>query len=178
MRPSTTFDNIPDDGFQRRIIRRWLTGGTAMAILFCVFWNGSFVLYYWIAFSKPGTPLLVFFFPLPHVAVGIWMVYYILASLVNNTIVQVKDNLLTVRHGPVPYYGNRSVEASSIVQIFCVENRMRKPVSYDVNALMTDGSSLKLLGSLERDQALFYEEQLEEWLDIEPQPVRGEVGQQ
>jgi phage FluMu protein Com len=167
---------VEDDGLQRRIIRRWFSKGIGFVILFCIAWDSFLVSWYWMAFTRPDAWLLIsLIFQLPHVAIGLWTSYFTFASLINKTIVQVDDNLLTVRHGPLPYYANRSLEVSNLVQLYCDENRYRRSVSYNVNALLTDGSKLKLLRGLERDQALFYEDRLEEWLGIEPCPVVGEV---
>jgi hypothetical protein len=40
---------------------------------------------------------------------------------------------------------------------------------------MSDERKVKLLGNLSKDEALFFEQQLEEWLGIEPYPVTGEI---
>jgi hypothetical protein len=167
---------VEDDGIQRRIIRRWFTTQIGFFILWCIGWDSFLVSWYWTALTNPDAFLLIsLIFPLPHVAIGIWMTYFTFASFFNKTIVEVDNNLLMVRHGPLPYYGNRSLDVNTIMQFYCNGNRHRRSVSYNVNALLADGSKLKILSALQRDQALFYEARLEAWLGIEPSRVRGEV---
>jgi hypothetical protein len=144
-------------------------------LLFCIAWDSFLAFWYWTAFNKPGEWLITFIFPLPHLGVGIWLTYFILASLVNKTVVQLEDNLLTVRHGPLPYYRNHCVEVTTIVQLYCFEKRSNKSVSYEVNAILTDGSTLKLLRDLQKDEAIFLEDRLEDWMGIDRQAVPGEL---
>ena len=90
---------------------------------------------------------------------------------------------LSIRHHPVPWRGNRSLDIGDILQLYCDEsyvtkNRTTNPSvtwMYNLNALLADGRKLKLLSGLPKDQALFLEQQLEEWLGIEPYPVSGEL---
>jgi hypothetical protein len=48
-------------------------------------------------------------------------------------------------------------------------------VSVNLNALMRDGGQRLLLADLPREEGLFIEQQLEEWLELAPQRVPGQV---
>jgi hypothetical protein len=134
-----------------------------------------------MAFHNPGPgALIMIIFPVAHLAAGVGITYFTIAVLANRTVVTVAGNDLRIRHRPVPWRGNRNVDASTIIQLHCDQvisnsNRGSTPWSYRVNALLKDERRLRLLSGLDKDQALFYEQKLEEWLGIEPYPVSGAV---
>jgi hypothetical protein len=177
---------IEDFGEQRRIIRRWFTWPILRLVFFCLAWDSFLIFWYFVAFNVPfGGPFnwIMVIFPIGHVAVGVALTYSVLASLLNYTTVLVDGDRLTIHHRPVPWRGNRSVNIGDIVQLYCdqsyaTSNRTTNPSLtgvYNLNALLPDGRKLKLLSELAKDQALFCEQQLEEWLGIEPYPVSGEL---
>lgn len=169
---------IEDLGDPRRIIRRWFSTAIIVLVFFCIFWDGFLIVWYWIAFTKPG-PWIMVVFPLLHVAAGVYLTYFALAGLFNHTTVTIECNQLTVRHGPVPWKGVPSLAVEDIIQLYCDQSYSSRNRNsnwqYNVNALMADERKVKLLGSLPKEEALFFEQQLEEWLGIEPYPVTGEV---
>jgi hypothetical protein len=177
---------VEDLGDQRRIIRRWFTWPVLMLVFFCIGWDSFLIFWYFMAFNAPfpgGFNLIMVIFPIAHVAVGVGLTYFMIASLLNYTTILVNVDRLSIRHHPVPWRGNRSLDIGEIVQLYCDEsyvakNRTMNPSvtwMYNLNALLADGRKLKLLSGLPKDQALFLEQQLEEWLGIEPHPVSGEL---
>jgi hypothetical protein len=171
----------------RQIMHRWFSWPILLLGVFCVAWDSFLVNWYWEAFNNPGFQgqgqwqWLMIVFPLPHLAVGVGLTYFVLAGLLNYTIVQVCGTELTVRQGPLPWKGNRRLDAATIIQLYCDQTSTWGKEwnsvwpQHNVNALLANERKLKLLSGLRRDQALFYEERLEEWLGIEPYPVSGEV---
>jgi hypothetical protein len=51
------------------------------------------------------------------------MIYYAITGYVNKTTVNVDYGQLTVRHGPLPWWGDRQIEPTHIVQLYSKENR-------------------------------------------------------
>ncbi len=101
----------------------------------------------------------------------------------NKTTVVVGDGELSVHHGPLPWWGNKSVETSEIVQLYTKENKSRQrrnnmtTGSFELHAVMTKGKHIKLLSALESSEYAFYAEQtIEDFLGIVDMPVRGEYG--
>jgi hypothetical protein len=182
--PRPDFLRIEEVDEGRQITHRWFRWPILCLGVFCVGWDSFLINWYWEAFNNPALQgqWLMIVFPLPHLAAGVGLTYLVLAGLLNHTIVQVRGTELTVRHGPIPWRGNRRVDVANIVQLYCDlansswgrEWNFIFP-QYNVNALLANERKLKLLSALRRDQALFYEERLEEWLGIEPYPVSGEV---
>jgi hypothetical protein len=177
---------IEDLGDQRRIIRRWFTWPILRLVFFCVAWDSFLIFWYFVAFNvRFGGPFnwIMVVFPIGHVAVGVALTYSVIASLLNSTTVLVDGDRLSIRHGPVPWSGNRSLDIADIIQLYCDDNYATSNRTtdssltwrYNLNAMLVDGRKLKLLSGLPKDQALFCEQQLEEWLAIEPYPVSGEL---
>jgi hypothetical protein len=162
------------------LVRRWFAPAVLFMAFFCVFWDGFLVFWYSAALSAKGAhahaaPLL---FPLFHVGVGVVMTYTALCGFVNTTRIAIENGVLSVRHGPLPWPGNRDVAIASITQLFCKEHVGNKGArSYSVNALLTDGTTSKVLKGLkDAEQALYIEQIVEKRLGIVDAPVAGEYG--
>lgn len=83
---------------------------------FCLAWNAFLVV--GLSESQEETPMLWLFllFPIVHVAVGVGLTYYTLAGFLNFTEVTVRGGTLTVRQGPLPWKGNRTLSAIDLAQ--------------------------------------------------------------
>jgi hypothetical protein len=110
-------------------------------------------------------------FTIPHAAVGLLLVYATLAGLLNRTVIKVTSEFLTVRHGPVPWFGNRRMRIDELERLSC--DRETDPEKhggryvYEINALTKGASKVDLMTDLDRAQALFIKQELERWLPID-----------
>lgn len=168
---------LNDIGHQFHMTRRWLSAHVVYLILLCLVWNGVLVVWYRTAVNDGSWLMLIP--PLLHVVVGTLLLYYTLACIVNVTHFRVRDDMLHVRHWPLPMPGKLDVTARDIAQIFAVEHshhtRNGPKHHYSVNLLMQDESQRKLVGKLAQpEQALFIERALESYLGIVDQPVPGD----
>jgi hypothetical protein len=95
---------------------------------------------------------------------------------VNRTRIAVENGVLSVRHGPLPWPGNRTIAVAELAQLFCEEVIGNKGSrSYRVSALLKSGRKTQVLRGLgQADQALFIEQALERRLGITDVPVAGE----
>jgi hypothetical protein len=167
-----------------RLVMRWSWYGHHLFFLaiFCVFWDGFLVNWYRMALGSDRSPGFMFIvFPMIHVAVGVGLTYRTVAGFLNKTWVTVTGDEVTVRHGPLPWLGNRTVPAGEIQQLYCEQiagkNKSGTSFSYNLSAVMRDGRKIDLLKSLSSaDQARYLEHRIEERLGIEPAPVAGELG--
>jgi len=152
-------DLIPrNDG---AIIRRvWLSWKIAFLAVFAVFWDSFLYFWYAHALGKPNVPLMTLLFPLMHVAVGIGLTYYVLASLVNKTDIEISPSGVKIATGPAPWIGNKEVSAGEITAVLVRErssNRNRR--SYSVMYADRARKERKLVTWLpELDQAEFIAE--------------------
>jgi len=166
-------------GHELRVVRRWFTPAILFLVFFCIAWDSFLIFWYGIALTTEA-PWLMVVFPVAHVAVGVGLTYYTLATLLNKTQLQVAGGVLSVTHGPVPWKGNVQLAASDIEQVFCTEkltsSESQESRTYRVNAMLVSGRKVELMSDLtEADQALYIEQILEDHLGIVDRPVGGEL---
>jgi hypothetical protein len=119
-------------------------------------------------------------FGLLHTAVGIGLLYFTLACFLNTTVIRVGHGLIEVRIGPLPWRGNKTIDAHDVKQFYCREitrhGKNGTHYSYEVHVILGGDVRKPLLkGISDADQALYIEQELERHLRIEDQPVRGEL---
>ncbi len=161
------------------ITRRWFSAVVYFLIPFCIAWDAFLVFWYSMAFSG-NAPWIMVVFPIAHVAVGVGLTYFCIASLFNSTFISAGQGQLRIGHGPLPWRGGLELAESEIDQLFCKmktsNNRNGSSSVYEVWAMMRDGTSRKLLGTgLSEDQALFIEQKLERAMGIKDRAVPGEL---
>lgn len=156
----------------------WFSWSAVIMVPFTLFWNGILVgMAFGVTEGGQHPERLLIGLAVPHVWVGLGLAYGTLASFVNSTTVRAADGALTVRKGPLPWLGNRHLAVDELKQLFVVEQRgNRGRVSYDVCAVLRDGRKQALVTGLDSaDKARFLETRLEQLLDIQDQPVEGEL---
>lgn len=158
--------------------RRWWGYQFLFMVLFCAIWNGFLAVWYAIAWSEGVLTMLLF--PLLHVAAGAGITYYTICGFVNRTTVHLDGERLTVRHGPLPWPGNRDIPVSSIRQLYTEQQVHRGKngthFTYRLSAVLDDGSSLKLLSGIDSaDVPRYLEQELESRMGIVNVPVAGEL---
>jgi hypothetical protein len=169
---------VADFGDALQITYRWFSLKVVFVLIICVFWN--VFMFMWHGMSITTGVWSMSLFGLLHTAVGIGLAYYTLAGLLNRTTVRVEQGLLEIHHHPLPWFGNKRLQATDIEQIYCREriHHGRHGVSrtYEVHAMMRDAVKEKLLSRLnEPEQVLYIEQELERFLGIRDGPVRGEI---
>ena len=180
---------VVDDGDRRQILRRWSTRGILPALCFCAGWDGFLVLWYTQVFAMANQggeaarqAVVMGLFTLLHLAFGVGLTYVALCHLVNTTVAVVADGRLRVRHGPLPWPGNHDLDVAEVRQLYCTRTaRQRRSGAtsyrYTVDAVLADDRTVTLLEDVDdKTTALFYEQQLEDWLGVKPGLVAGEVG--
>lgn len=170
---------VENRGSDLQIVRRWFTPVAFFLVFFCIAWNSFLIFWYTMAIGV-GAPWIFKVFPIVHVAVGVGLTYFTVACFVNTTVIAVQSGQLSVRHGPIPWPGNRTLDATQISQFYCKETVRHgengSQTSYHLHAVTTDGRNLKLLSGLTTsEQAVSIEQQLEKHLGIEDRPVSGEL---
>ncbi len=140
-------------------------------------------MFWYTSVSSGGAAAHLYVFPLVHVAVGVGIGYSAVAGLLNRTTITIERDTLTVKHGPLPWLGNREIAKQDLQQLFCREkiNHRRgnashsSTISYEVHAQLGD-SEVKLVSNLtDARQALFIEQLIETTLGVEDVPVAGEL---
>lgn len=159
---------IDDDGGRRRISWRWFSWQALGVLAFVALWDGLLALWLYAVFSA-GVPLFVLVAGLMMGAIGTGMTYAVVACLVNRTSIRVDAAEVSVRHGPLPWPGERNVRKADIDSV-CSEKHERSDdtlwdpgMSYAVKLVLKGGRTLKLVVGLRApEQALFVEQQIRE----------------
>lgn len=157
------------------ISRRWFRMHHVFMLLFAIFWDGFLVVWYSLGIAS-GAPIEMLLFPLLHVAVGIGITYGALMGLINRTTIRVEAGRLTVRHGPLPWFGNLTTDATRLRQLYLRRqtHRTENGGSYPTWKVLAETDTLEaqpIVSKLnDRDQAEYIEWVIEEHLGIENVP--------
>lgn len=170
--------DVIDAGGELQITYRWFSPKYIFLIVFAVFWNGFMLVWHGISLASGAWFMSVF--GLLHTADGIGLAYYTLAGLLNKTTVWIGMGQMAIRHWPLPWLGNRQLQASDIAQVYSRErvshSKNSTSYSYQVQAILQNGRKQELLGGLsDVDQALYIEQEIERHLGIQDRPVRGQI---
>lgn len=151
----------------------WRSASTLFLLGFAVLWN----LIVLVQFGITGLDL----FRVVFLLLGLGLLYRGIAGVINSTTIAVDENVLTVRHSPLPWFPAPTIDISAIEQLFVSEghtkskNGTRTPY-YLLNAVLRDNSMRRLSTRLpDIGQALYLEQEFERVLHIRDRNVAGEV---
>jgi hypothetical protein len=100
------------------IIRKtWKTWGIIPLALFAIVWDGFLFFWYGVALTRSHPPLIMILFPLGHVAIGVGITYFVVASLFNKTDIIISNSSVRVITAPLPWVGNKEVQVSEITDL-------------------------------------------------------------
>jgi len=158
------------------IKRKWYNSMVIVMGVFAVTWNTMLWTIFVPNFSREGGMFSLILFPF--VGVGIFLGYSTIAGLVNTTTIKVNDATFSVRHHPLPFPGSH-LASTDIEQLYTKQRISRSKngtrISYQLHALLQDGRDKALIKNLtSSEQALYVEQEVERFLDIENIPVSGE----
>ncbi len=167
---------VDDLGSSFAIMHRWFGIQYIFLAIWCVAWDGFLIFWYSMALTT-GSWIMTLF-PIIHVAVGASLSYYTLAGFLNRTVISVDASLISIRHAPLPWWGNKDLPTLQVKQLYCKEKEHRgkhgRTYSYTVLAITQDHKRHELLSGLNNsDQALFIEQHIEKRLRLDDTPVEG-----
>lgn len=169
--------NYFDDYMQ--ITRTWASLKIIGLIFGAAIWNFVWISNDFLEILSSDRELLLKLFCLVFIVGGAFLIYYIIASALNKTEIYVNKNTIAIQHHPIPWPGNKTIEAKNIKQIYVkrIEKRRenRTYVSYGVSGLTFDDQNIKLLPGLKDfHSAHFVEKNIEDYLGIEDEEVAEE----
>lgn len=111
-----------------------------------------------------------------HFFAGLVVTYVTLALALNSTTIRAEGGEISVSHGPLPWFGGRTLSSAEIQQIYVTEVRGSKGGrTYSVHARVAPGHEVKLVSGLSSaGRARFIEDWIEKKLGILDAPVSGE----
>lgn len=159
---------LDDNGSERRISWRWISMRAVGVFLFAVLWDSVLAAVLYAAFLGKAPPLSVLAVLLILGAIGAGMTYLVFAYLVNHTSVHVDAARVSVRHGPLPWFGAKDVSRTDIDRVLSERHAqldddggIEPSVTYKVMLLLKGGVALSLVAGLHApEQALFIEQQI------------------
>lgn len=160
------------------IVRRWFSPEIIFLTFFCLFWNGFMAVWFYTAI-KQKIYVMALFGSL-HGAIGLGLLYTVLAGYFNKTYIRVSRNSLTIVHRPLPWLGQKNLTQHNLRQLYSKEvaynGKHGYSYSYSVQAVIKSGEVIELIAGLpSKEAALFIEQEIEKYLKIEDEPVRGEL---
>ncbi len=162
-----------------RITHRWFRPGAFFLLIFAVVWNGFIIGWQIKAISQGNWSKVLF--GLLHTSAGALLAYLTLAAFLNSTVIRATRFELSVKIGPLPWRGNKRIQADKISQFFCKENvshgRNNSTTTYSVEAVLQNNVRETIAAEFPKsDQALFVEQELERHLTLTDVPVAGDYG--
>lgn len=172
---------VENRGNELYIERSWRNKNTTFLTVFCIFWDGFFLVWFSMALSMQNW--WMFACGTVHALIGIGLTYATLGTLLNTTKIVVQPSDITVSHGPIPWGKGKQIPQSAIKQFYCAEevhesNDSDDPSThlYKVMVQRTDRDEDEELVEwmTEPEQALYLEKEIERFMGIRDVPVRGE----
>lgn len=161
------------------IVRKWFSWLTTVPLaIFCLVWNGFMVMWFSIAFLQKQYMMAVF--GTLHGAVGVGLIYAVLANILNKTSIRISYDSLVVTIGPLPSFGQKNIARRDVRQLFVREvvhpSKNGTSLSYSVEVITVVGKTICLVSGLpKREEAQFVEQEVEKYLGITDERVRGEA---
>lgn len=168
-----------------KITRRWFNLSAIFLTFFCLIWDGSIVMLFIFSISS-GTYVMALAGSI-HAIAGVCLTYWCIALYLNKTTITVSSYLIKVLHSPLPFPGSKEFPIDQLNQVF-IKERVKTSrssgsyaassqyYSYDVYILDKNNSETKIVSNLnDKSQALYIEQEIEKYLDIEDQYVPGSV---
>ena len=160
------------------IVRKWYSPAIIFLTFFCLFWNGFMAVWFYTAIKQKIYAMALF--GSLHGAVGLGLLYTVLAGYFNKTYIRISRNSLTIVHRPLPWLGQKNLTQHNLQQLYSKEvaynGKHGYSYSYSVQAVIKNGETIELISGLpSKDAALFIEQEIEKYLKIEDEPVRGEL---
>jgi hypothetical protein len=157
---------LADEGSRRwGVSWRWWRWQHIFLIFFCCAWDAFLVFWYAAAIfgnakGGGGMGLFMIIFPVCHVAVGVGLTYYVIAALCNRTWIACDGDTLTIRHGPIPWGGGRSVPLHELRDVRVDAHYQEDSSPRFAVIAVRNGKDLALVKDLDHDEADWMRQQL------------------
>jgi hypothetical protein len=151
------------------IVRRWFSWRIVPLIFFAIAWDSFLIFWYASAFTGKNVPWLAIVFPIGHVAVGVGLTYFVVASLVNKTGLTLSPDHVRVQTAPLPWPHNQTLRPGDIRSVWVQSaGRNNGQPRFAVHFRNSKNRSKKLLSGLNEEQAAFIEHHLNATLGLPP----------
>ncbi len=169
------------DPIHLEIIRRWYGPMSVILTVLCFMWYAMFILNYGEGILEGN--IFSITMGSSFAFIGLIIVYYTVAGYINSTHIRADRDFLIIKHKPLPWFGNKSIPSRELDQLYSKKSvyryRGEDHYSCEIRAKMKTNQDIKLLSKLpDPHQALFIEQEIERFLNIEDRPVEGEMNRE
>ncbi len=172
------FDDKETGGFEihKRDRNAGRNGAMAFLIFFTLVWDGFMVAWFWIAFSTGELGMAAF--GSIHGTVGVGLTYWVLSHFLNMTRIAVTQDEITVTTAPIYVHAPRRFSTEHIDQLYVKQTAYEANGNhhYEVMADVLGEGAKKLVGGfVNYTDAVYVEQEIEYYLNIEDMPISGEA---
>jgi hypothetical protein len=155
-----------------QITRMWFEMKYVLLTPFVLGWNALILWGYRMTFSAPRVEMPVVLFLLLPASLGVSLMYFLLAGFLNKTTIDVTPTVISVKHGPIPVWGNKRISPKGLSKLDCQKEKARNGLYWidiiSVLAKKQNQDTITLLSGLkEVEQAMFIKREVESFLKIE-----------
>lgn len=159
------------DGLDVQI--KWRKSASSFLLFFTIFWNIIVIPMAIFAFFSGEWGMMLGLSL--HLIVGMGLLYFMTATMVNVTYIYLDYEFLSIQHRPftVPWYPDREIETGQIKQLtveryVASKTNGRPDYRFAVYAKLSSGKKLKVVQGLKTaDQGRYIEQEVEQFLAIE-----------
>lgn len=153
---------------------------SGFVVMFAIIWN-AILLPFIISAVLSGQFIMLLMISL-HLAVGLGFIVHIITTLFNTTYITVDDKELAIENRPIkiPFVKDHYISVDKIEQLYVkkyVASRTNGVANYafSVNAKLRGQADISIIKGLKKEnKALYIEQEIELYLDIKDQAVKGE----
>ncbi len=158
----------------------WRYGASKFLFFFAVLWNAFLVPFILIGVLSQEYMMLIFISG--HVAVGVGLIYYCLSYLFNTTYITVDEYNLIIEHRPFKlFFKEHHIEVKQIEQLYVKKyvastTNNQPNHAYMLVAILKNKDEINIIKGIHKpSQALFIEQEIENFANIKDRPVDGEI---
>ena len=185
--------SLYEEGDELRIEMRWFKGSRILLTFFMIITSPLVLVFFFMIPSSINTvaDAISAVFHSSLFLMMLLFIYITIASYINKNIVTVNRHTLKSRVYPLPFGFKKVIPSTSIKQIYCkqitrqshkIDRRYTENRTYDVEhffevrAILNNQKNKLIIGLLtETEQAVFIEREIESYLGIQHEPVKGGI---
>jgi len=173
---------VKQSNHQITIIKKWFDCITVFFTGFTLFWS-------YMSFSKfmplflnvnqiqfldleTIVPLL---FGCIFLGFSIFLIYYTIAKWINQTYIYAYDDAIEVRHKPILWKDNLKLGIEQLQNLYSKKIKIDQRLYFEVRAKTNNGADKKLIKVYKKEEALFIEQTLKNYLNIGNEPIKGQL---
>lgn len=159
---------------------KWRHTASWFLVIFTLIWNA--ILLPFGLFIIISGELFVLLFMSLHLLVGIGLIYWCIASLLNTTYINVDSRYITIEHRPLKlFFKEYQLETQNVEQLYVKKysngsTNGRPNYVHAVMAIMKNKEEIQIIKGISKPtQALYIEQEIEKFTGIQDRSVAGEI---